>query len=58
MIHNLTVWLEFLQGARDDVPPGLPPRYRWLLVALWWTALAALVAMFSGQASKFIYIDF
>ena len=58
MMRALTLWLEFLQGARDDVPPGLSARHRWLLMALWWTALAALIAMFSGQASKFIYIDF
>jgi hypothetical protein len=50
--------LEFLGGERDEPPGG---GRRWLsspLWGLWWGVLACLIAMFCGQSSKFIYIDF
>ena len=49
---------EYLQGAREE----LPQRAAWLaspwVRGLWWGLLAALILVFCGQTSKFIYIDF
>jgi len=51
--------LEYLGGERDESPPGLPIAIsNWLFWGLWWAALAILIFLFSGQSSKFIYIDF
>jgi len=51
--------LEFLGGERDEPPPGFPeflqsPTF-W---GIWWGVLVLLIYIFSGQTSKFIYIDF
>ena len=49
---------EYLEGAREDLPPGR----EWLAApwvrGLWWGLLAGGVLLFCGQTSKFIYIDF
>ena len=49
---------EFLEGCSDFPPPG----FEWLKAGwvrgLWWGFLAALIILFCGQTSKFIYIDF
>ena len=51
--------LEYLGGAQDTPPPGVPlPLSNWLFWGLWWAALTLVVYVFSGQSSKFIYIDF
>jgi hypothetical protein len=50
-------WLEYLGGARDSAPGGVTIDSP-LLWAIWWSALFLAAWMFSGQASKFIYIDF
>lgn len=51
--------LEYLGGAQDAPPPGVPlPLSNWLFWGLWWAALTLVVYVFSGQSSKFIYIDF
>ena len=59
---SLLRWLkhaaEYLGGCQD-----LPPRFLPLSLAspwwgLWWSVLAVLIALFCGQSSKFIYIDF
>lgn len=59
---NLILWLkaacEYLGGERDDSPRGLPLGLRSPLWGVWWGVLASLVAVFCGQSSKFIYIDF
>jgi len=51
--------LEYLGGAQDSPPPGfrvtLSNVWFW---GLWWGLLAGLIFIFSGQSSKFIYIDF
>jgi hypothetical protein len=51
--------LEYLGGAQDELPPGFPidlsNAWFW---GLWWGVLVALIFIFSGQSSKFIYIDF
>jgi hypothetical protein len=51
--------LDYLGGAQDEPPPGLGMRLsQWWFWALWWAALALAIYVFSGQSSKFIYIDF
>jgi hypothetical protein len=56
------IWMkhicEYMGGERDERPAGWPIPLRSPLWGLWWGFLAFLVAMFCGQASKFIYIDF
>jgi hypothetical protein len=55
----LKLLLEYLGGAQDEPPPGFPVALSnvWFW-GLWWGILAALIFIFSGQSSKFIYIDF
>ena len=51
--------LEYIGGEIDSPPVGFPVRLTNLLIwGLWWAALAAIIYIFSGQSSKFIYIDF
>jgi hypothetical protein len=51
--------LEYLAGEIDSPPDGLSVRLTTILFwGLWWGVLAAIVYIFSGQSSKFIYIDF
>ena len=49
---------EYLEGARDEAPVVC----RWLaspwIQGLWWGLLAGAILLFSGQTSKFIYVDF
>ena len=50
-------WLEYLGCARDAAPSGSTidsPVFR----AIWWSMLFLAAWAFSGQSSKFIYIDF
>ena len=50
---------EYLAGERDEAPSGFPVTLgNWLFWGLWWAALAIVIFIFSGQSSKFIYIDF
>ena len=50
---------EYVGGAQDEPPPGFPiALVHWLFWALWWAALGLAIYVFSGQSSKFIYIDF
>jgi len=49
--------------ARDRVEPLFPPRLVSVVTSawfrgFWWILLLAVVVIFSGQTSKFIYIDF
>jgi len=51
--------LEYLGGEQDQAPPGFPITIsNWVFWGLWWGALAVVIFLFSGQSSKFIYIDF
>jgi hypothetical protein len=55
----ITALAEYLAGERDDAPSAFPVRLgNWLFWGLWWAALAIVIFIFSGQSSKFIYIDF
>ncbi len=49
---------EYLQGAREDLPPKLKSLTSPWLRGLWWGLLAGVILLFAGQTSKFIYIDF
>jgi hypothetical protein len=50
-------WLEYIGGARDlpPTPAAQLPSWFW---GVWWALLITVACVFSGQASKFIYIDF
>ena len=50
--------LEYLGGSSDEAPQAvrLPLSSPWW--GVWWGLLLALIVVFCGQASKFIYIDF
>jgi hypothetical protein len=51
--------LEYIAGEQDEPPPGYPAALRaWWFWGLWWGALSTVIYIFSGQSSKFIYIDF
>jgi len=55
----ITGAFDYLGGARDEAPPGFPLTLgNWAFWALWWAALTVVIYVFSGQSSKFIYIDF
>lgn len=58
MLANLRAGIEYLCGERDDAPPFLRGNWTWLARCAVWVAAILLVYAFSGQSSKFIYIDF
>lgn len=62
MNMSAILWLkqaaEYLGGERDARPPGLPIPLGSPLWGLWWGVLVAVIALFCGQSTKFIYIDF
>jgi hypothetical protein len=49
---------EFLQGCDTPPPRGLAVLNSAWLRGLWWGLLIGAVILFSGQSSRFIYIDF
>jgi len=52
-------FLEYLAGEADVPPPGCPVKLtNYLFWGIWWSILIGIVLVFSGQSSKFIYIDF
>jgi hypothetical protein len=60
---NAFMWLkqaiEFLAGEQDAPPINFPITLgSWWFWAIWWSALVLVIYVFSGQSSKFIYIDF
>jgi len=51
--------LEYLAGEKDAPPPGFPVALsNFTFWGIWWGILAAIIFIFAGQSSKFIYIDF
>jgi hypothetical protein len=50
--------LEYVGGERDTPPPGFSLSLTSVWWGIWWGLLACLIALFCGQGSKFIYIDF
>lgn len=58
LLQQLRAWIEYWGGQRDQPPGWDRTLCHGLLTALWWTILASLIALFCGQTSKFIYVDF
>jgi hypothetical protein len=56
-VNSIKGWLEYLGGARDVAPGGFIIDSPWFW-AIWWSALFLAAWVFSGQSSKFVYIDF
>jgi hypothetical protein len=55
----LQILLEYLGGEKDAPPPGFPVALsNFLFWGIWWSILMGIIFIFSGQSSKFIYIDF
>jgi hypothetical protein len=51
--------LEYLAGEKDVPPSGFTvARSNCLFWGIWWGILVMIILVFSGQSSKFIYIDF
>jgi hypothetical protein len=53
----LKTWLEYIGGVVEAPPEGSRPLSPLVLGLLWGLLLCAIL-VFSGQTSKFIYIDF
>ena len=58
LLRNLKPAISYLCGFEDAPPPGWRLSLASPWWGLWWTVLLALVILFCGQSSKFIYIDF
>ena len=50
--------IDILTGKETDLPTTGMLGYRSVLWPIWWVILFAIICVFSGQSSKFIYIDF
>jgi hypothetical protein len=58
LLTRLIEILDYLGGTSAKPPAWLGrglPGWVW---GLWWSLLLGLIVLFSGQTSKFIYIDF
>lgn len=59
LIAWLQHFLEYLGGEQDEPPAGFRVTLSNVLFwGLWWGVLVTIILVFSGQSSKFIYIDF
>jgi hypothetical protein len=58
MLSTFRSTLEYLGGERDDAPAFLAGRFGVVARCAVWVLAIALIYAFSGQSSKFIYIDF
>ena len=58
MLSRFRNTIEYLAGERDVRPPFLNGYIDLLLRCLVWGFAMLLIYTFSGQSSKFIYIDF
>ena len=58
MLSRFIATLEYLAGERDEVPRFLAGHLGSVIRCLVWLAAIVLIYVFSGQTSKFIYIDF
>jgi hypothetical protein len=54
---RLEALLEYVGGAAEAPPNGLRPLSP-VALGLFWGLLLCAILVFSGQASRFIYIDF
>ncbi len=58
LLESFKAVCEYLEGANEQLPPALRAVSSPVARGLWWSLLAALILLFCGQTSKFIYIDF
>jgi hypothetical protein len=59
LLSKMKAILDYLGGVNGDLPvESLGWMRSPLFWCLWWATLILLIAVFSGQTSKFIYIDF
>jgi len=59
MVLWLKQFFDYIGGAADEPPAGLPRLLNSPVIwGLWWGVLGIVIMLFSGQTSKFIYIDF
>lgn len=49
---------DYIGGFGDVAPVRVPSWLAPWLWGAWWVFLAGLIILFSGQTSKFLYIDF
>lgn len=58
-LDKIKVLFEYLGGVHEELPiPSLTWMQGPIWWGIWWAALILLTLTFSGQTSKFIYIDF
>ena len=57
-IEKVRRTIEYLCGQCDEPPWRPADGADWIVTALSWVAFLFLIWVFSGQTSKFIYIDF
>jgi hypothetical protein len=57
-IERIRSVADYLGGSEDAPPPDFSLTTSSWIWGLWWGALTVAIVLFSGQASKFIYIDF
>lgn len=57
-MNKFREWLEIFGGSRELPQAWLSQS--WVLIGwgIWWGFLTVIIMTFSGQTSKFIYIDF
>ena len=59
LFERVKAILEYAGGVKEDPPlPWLAWLRNPLWWGIWWAILILLIVAFSGQSSKFIYIDF
>jgi len=56
--QKLRSLIDILMGKESTLPVSGFLRYSSLFWPIWWVILFAIICVFSGQSSKFIYIDF
>ena len=56
--QTFKAFCEYLEGCSDQPPPGFPSLSDGWIRGLWWGLLILVILLFSGQTSKFIYVDF
>jgi hypothetical protein len=57
-LRQLKDTCDYLGGSLERPPAGFGFLASPWLSGIWWGILAALILLFCGQTSKFIYIDF
>lgn len=55
---RIRAWSDYLSGTTDESPDDRKVPISSPLWGVWWGVLIVIIYIFSGQSSKFIYIDF